>query len=142
MISDRICCVLMLSFTYFSRFIAERKNDNYYVPTGQISFDVELVDNGNNFNIMDGTFTIPSDGTYWFLFNGYIGKSGDHNSRIDIMVNGEQQRYYFDYQARDVTFQFSLELNRNDELWLENHYESSYYANSDHVMTFLGYRIN
>ena len=130
----------MLIFEILLSFVAE-KHDVGYVPGGQISFDAKPVDNGNNFDIMEGKLVVPTDGYYCFLFNGYVNPN-DHVSRIEVLVNGEPQRTFFDSNSNEVTFHFTLELKRNDELWLENRDSSAYYTNSEYVMTFMGYLIN
>ena len=129
-------------------------NRNQDLPTGRIFFDVEEVDNGNNFDIYDGKFVAPIDGTYYFLFNGHItgydftglGDSMSVHGRINVIVNGDVINRFYDGEdaqyARNPTFYVSLQLKVKDELWLENKYSPSFITKPDLRMTFSGYLIN
>merc|ERR1712062_569246 len=97
-------------------FIAVREesgSSDYYIPTGQISFNIEQVDHGSNFNAVDGSFTAPSNGLYYFY---------------DNENNFEQ-----------ITFFYTLELEKNDKVWLVNLNSDSFYVPKDHPMTYLGF---
>ena len=126
----------------FVRFVVVR-NSGGPLPTGRISFDDEQFDNRNGFNPSYGIFTVPLDGTYLFFFSSHTQGIETH---LDVYVNGERRKYFWDKDdsnnSRQFTFYLSLELNRDDKLWLDNQGASSLFSDSDWPMTFLGYRLN
>ena len=101
------------------------------------------MDNGGNFNIYEGTFSVPIDGTYWFLINGLI--NGGIYGDIEMRVNGEVKHYFVDYEdsglARSPTFFVSLQLKINDEVKLSNYYSNTFISNEIVHFTFMGYQI-
>jgi len=120
------------------KFVAIRDDGNY-LPTGRISFDKEMVDSQDVFNVNEGKFLAPIDGTYEFQFSGYA-----HGTDTDVRIylNGVYKRCFFDGDydgsSRQISFYHSLKLQQNDEIYLDNYYPSTFYADSDHVMTFEG----
>merc|ERR1712062_658152 len=120
------------------KFIAVRNSDDNFLPTEQISFDMEDVDSQNVFDKEEGTFSAPIDGVYEFQFNGYVG-SADY-AYLYVYVNGDSVRYYNDAgdHPRQVTIYFSMTLKQDDKLWLDNWQSSTFYASENHVMTFEG----
>jgi len=127
-------------------FVAVRNTGEYVPRQVPITFDVKQADIGNDFNEDDGFFIVPSDGLYFFIFNGYVQSNGF--SEIDVMVNGELVQSFYEHNHEDTdryevdTFVFSLDLKSNDKLWLEHYYDSSYYCDSTYHMTFTGYIVN
>jgi len=120
-------------------FLVERTEIGY-VPTDKILFQSEQIDNGNNFNTAEGTFFVPKDGLYVFSFNGYSYPNSD--SRIDVYVNGELLREFSDSDAdasyQQVTFFFSIELKKNDELYISNLKADTFQVYTGRPMTFMG----
>merc|ERR1712241_1150924 len=66
------------------RFIASCTSGGY-IPTGIITFDKEVVDNSNNFDIGSGKFVAPQTGSYWFQFNS---RTDGVYAQVDVYVNG------------------------------------------------------
>ena len=121
-----------------------RKTNKGYVPTGRISFTIEDIDNGDNFNLASGTYKVPIDGVYFFTFNGWI-RTKNH-TRIRLYVNGSALRTFVDghtdgHWGRQVSFSTSLKLKARDKINLLNENSSSIYCDHDQNITFLGYRI-
>jgi hypothetical protein len=60
---------------------------NHWTAGGVIKFDVEVVDNGNNYDPATGRFTAPISGLYQICFGG-IQAPALVRSYADIRVNG------------------------------------------------------
>jgi len=114
-----------------------------YIPSGHISFGKTQLNNG--WTIDDGALTVPQDGIYEFLFNGFISNVGgaSRDAYLSVFVNGEPKRLYIDNDFsgfdRQVTLYFSMELQQNDDLYLWNEYKDTYFCDNDQVMTFEGH---
>merc|ERR1712212_522130 len=121
------------------------KNEDGYISHGPISFDATDVNTGDVFNVSDGTFSVPMDGVYEFLFNGFINNVGGPSRDVYLYayVNGEQKRMFIDNDfagyGRQVTLYFSMELKENDQVYLYNEYASTYFCDNDQVVTFEGH---
>ena len=126
-------------YSFWKRFAITKINDGGYVPTGKITFNQEDKDSTNSFN--EGIFRAPLEGTYLFQFNGYVNNA--NSAWIHVDLNGAIERYIYDVGsgAREVTDYFVLSLEKDDELFLENQYASTFYTDSTLVMTFMAQRL-
>ena len=120
------------------------KNDAGFLPSGKISFDIEYVDTGNDFDFGQGTFIAPVDGIYWFIFTGYA--YGSTYASVNVKVNDDHVMLFRDDYNGDsqelLNFQFSLDMKKNDKISLESETSTSLYADYERVMTFAGLLIN
>merc|ERR1712241_508103 len=114
-----------------------------YIPSGHIAFGKIQMNNG--WAINDGALTVPQDGIYEFLFNGFISNVGgaSRDAYLSVFVNGEPKRVFIDNDFsgfdRQVTLYFSMKLQQNDDLYLFNEYSNTYFCDNDQIMTFEGH---
>jgi len=120
-------------------FVATKIGHGGYVPVGKITFNQEDKDSTNSFS--NGVFRAPLEGTYLFLFSGYV--STDNRAYLYLYLNGAKEREFYDGAPYplEVTFHFTLSLQKDDEVYLSNEYESSFYTNLYRPMTFMSQRL-
>ena len=117
-----------------------------YIPSGQITYDVEEVDNSNDFNPATGTFTVPKTGMYQFFFNAYVNREG--YSRVYVYLNGNNHQFFYHEQEgssdrqRQLSAFWSMQLNKDDEVYMENPYANSILVDIDRQLYFMGYLVN
>ena len=104
------------------------------------------MENSNIFKTAEGNFLVPFKGIYRFTFNGYV-LSADF-AGIYANVYGATKRKFIDRQSegsvRQITFQFSMHLESNDQLSLDNTYDSSFHVYEGlypSFITFTGFLI-
>ena len=117
------------------------RSNYHYLPTGTVTFDVVLVDVGNNFNIANGEFVVPRRGNYLFMIDGTLGQ-GSNSAMLNLMVNGETINTFSKrkdpYYHNPIIGIFSFPLHVGDVVTLENHYSNSVYVNMHYPFRFMG----
>ena len=115
-------------------------------PDGYLTFDDSQVDYSKSFDISTGTFTVPVDGSYMFLFTAFVYTNT--HAGVGVHVNGESVEYFENcvdgngYDGREFSASFSLDLKANDELRLDNTYNSSIFIRHDRRVHFMGALVN
>jgi len=136
---------LETKLSYSTVSFAAIKNDESVVPDGRITFNEELEDDGNNFDADQGIFRAPVTGTYSFLFNGNSYGNIKEEMDVDVVVNGKVVQNFHDIedegQYRQITLFFSIQLNANDELYLNNYISGGLRADAVHFISFSGYLV-
>ena len=131
---------------FYDRFIATSNTQKGYIPTGRISFDSTEFDYLGNFEHSTGIFTASRDGLHAFFFSGYLADS-DH-LRLDIFLNGVLNQYIYrvDVDSGDhgqVTFWWTMNMKKGDEVYLSNYYSNSLFVSDDHNrMYYMGYYVD
>lgn len=130
-----------------------QKNSSFFACDTPISFEVERINTGNAMDLSSGIFTAPQTGVYHFSFTGmasfptswtfvYLG--------VGLYVNGNrigmglvEESNTVVGQNSQLTLQSTLNLNLNDQIWLEIYYKSNsvylYDASYYHYTHFTGW---
>ncbi len=110
------------------------RNSNFNTKHTPIPFDVEVVNEGNAMNLTSGIFTVPRPGIYFFSFAGvarFLSSSTvDFWSRLFLngnligASNVAENKGPVD-QYSPMSFQWTLNLKKGDQLWMEINYSGS-----------------
>ena len=131
------------------RFVASKNSDSYIPADTVITFDRKEVDNSNNFDMANGTFIAPVDGSYMFMFSASIrkpapSKHGD-STVVEVYVNGGYAKdFHSDADPlwwRQMTFFWSTPLKKGDKLWLMNKFDQTLLIDGTNPLTFMGYLV-
>ena len=137
--------VTIISF-FNIRFYAISNTDWGYIPAGPITFDSKEFDYSGNFNISTGIFKSPKDGLYSFSFNGQVADRNKYGS-IYVYINGSSKQffYYSDattaYSQNQMTPWWTLDLKKDNEVYLNNNHDNSFYISQGRQMFFMGYLV-
>jgi hypothetical protein len=130
------------------------QKNSYFVTEGSpILFDVARVNEGNAMNLTSGIFTAPRPGIYFFSFTGlaYSKSSSPYSFTSHFYLNGNRIGSNHVQEDRNVTakyspmsFQWTLNLKKDDQLWVQISYSgsSSYLHDcSRHFTHFTGFML-
>ena len=118
------------------------------MPIGDITdYNDELIDVNNNFDPKTGVFTLTKDsenGVYKFEVSGI--KSVDRGQKGEIHLFKNNDLFQKIYEGDDsnslmMNGDFTLHLQKGDEVKLRNHKEDSIWVGIYFPFTFTGYKI-
>ncbi len=126
-----------------------QRNSPFSTYGTPIKFDLARVNEGNAMNLTSGIFTAPATGIYFFSFTG-VAKFPASSSLVYLGVylylNGDRigtgyvsESNTVANQRSPLTLQSTLNLNSNDQLWVE--ILANLYDNSDHFTHFTGFML-
>jgi hypothetical protein len=129
------------------------RNSHFKTEITPIPFDLAVVNEGNAMDLRSGKFTAPRPGTYFFSFAGLARLSSSSNANFYsyLFLNGNQigtsfvqeNKYPVD-QHSPMSFQWTLNLKKGDQLWLTIGYSGSdsyLYDSSGHLTHFTGFML-
>ena len=106
---------------------------------GLITFNKEVSNIGNHFNIESGTFKAPVDGFYNFWLSATTGNNGA--TQVAVMKNGQIWLRVFDSDSngyyKNFNHSFQIYLKENDEVQLKI-IDGLLYVSSEVAVTFTG----
>ena len=129
-------------------FHVEKSDVTSYTSTGEIVFNVSVLDNTNSFSTSTGRFTAPISGTYFLAFYGLKRDSSSING--GFAKNGSQYRMNQFYQQHEdgsdqdmVHISIIMELSAGDyaSVRLDSIGGGDFYFGSNKHNGFLGYLI-
>jgi len=124
----------------------------------RIQFESALVNSGDAFDPVTGTFIVPQSGVYLFIFRGNVTFLGEEDYReFQILILGKSTYYtdntmttkaLGDYTVRrkdisvNVQFDKMLKVNRGDKIHLEAQFYEMGASFSGNSTSFTGYLID
>ena len=91
---------------------------------GVLKYELELFNLGGAMNSTTGLFIAPVDGTYFFVFTGYVTYSvrGNNSMDVDLMRGVEslaRAKYHVSYENGDsATIQSIVQLKTGDQVYV------------------------
>jgi hypothetical protein len=134
-------------------FYVQRKS-NFKTEGTPIPFDLVRVNEGNAMDLTSGIFTAPRPGIYFFSFAGEV-RILDNSSGTwffsYLYLNGNQIGTSFVQENKGpvdqyipMSFQWTLNLKKGDQLWVQINYyisDSCLYDDNDHTTHFTGFML-
>jgi hypothetical protein len=126
-----------------------QRNSSFNQVSTPLPFELALVNKGNAMNLTTGKFTAPRSGIYFFSFTGhakfptsssklYFGCSLYLN-KVKIGSSFIQEANTVDDQRDTLTFQSTLNLKSNDQVWVEVWTTMFLHDNDNHYTHFTGF---
>ncbi|VDI73895.1 Hypothetical predicted protein [Mytilus galloprovincialis] len=113
-------------------FYVELSEDTHLNTNSILKFDIQVIDEGNNFNTGDGIFVAPISGVYLFSWTiqTQFSQHVQTELRVDNIVKGKQLMSlgagagYF-----GTTRNVLCTVNKGDHVWIQtdNHYTDHYF---------------
>jgi hypothetical protein len=130
-------------------FYVQRKS-NFKTEGTPITFDLVRVNEGNAMDLTSGKFTAPRPGIYFFSFAGtahlksywfysHLYLNGNKIGESVVLENKVPVDRY-----SPMSFQWTLNLKKGDQLWVEIDYygsDSFLYDNNNHFTHFTGFML-
>jgi hypothetical protein len=134
-------------------FYVQRKSP-FNQSSTPIPFELVLVNKGNAMNLTTGKFTAPRPGIYFFSFTGHakfpasssklhLGSSLYLN-KVTVGSSFIQESNTVDDQRDTLTFQSTLNLKSDDQVWVQIEWIASsmfLHDNDNHYTHFTGFML-
>jgi hypothetical protein len=112
-----------------------QRNSSFDTTLSPIPFDLARVNEGNAMNLKTGKFTAPQPGIYFFSFAG-LARLESSSSYVEFYsylylnedIIGTSNVYedkYPVFQFSPLTLQSTLNLKKDDQLWVQIYYSGS-----------------
>lgn len=101
-----------------------------------ISFDKEILNEGNAMDSESGIFTAPKSGLYLFDFSG-VNSGGGGSFSVDFYINNEKKGSCFVADSDQITATLPMlwHLNAGDHVWLSKFNPGTLYSNDKDILT-------
>lgn len=92
--------------------------------SGVLNYELEVLNLGGAMNLMTGVFTAPANGTYFFIFTGYVTFSAGGGNKLDVdLMMGVKSlgraTYHVNFENGDsATIQSVIELKVGDRVYI------------------------
>merc|ERR1719412_2007804 len=117
----------------------------YHIPTGNITYDHTLFDEGQKMDTNTGIYSAPKDGIYLFGIDGHKC-SGNALAEIRVYHNGVLKKTISHSdatpQSTQLTSFWSMDLKAGDKVYLTNIQANSLYTFGNpatYMFSFIGF---
>jgi hypothetical protein len=132
-----------------------QRNSSFYSQKTPIPFQLARVNEGNAMNLTSGIFTAPRPGIYFFSFTGQAPFSNSSSKvyfGVGLYLNASriglgyvQEANTIDNQWSPLTLQSTLNLNKDDRVWVQiDFWSGGVYLgdNEKHLTHFTGFLLD